>query len=88
VGVLYRSASERFALAANYRLARDAVDSVAGTVVALEDYDVLDVSLTYDLSNTLELYGRVQNATDESYQEISGFNAAERSTYGGVRLRF
>ena len=88
VGVLYQSASERFAFVANYRLARDAIDSVSGTIVSLEDHDVLDVSLSYDVSDALELYGRVQNAADERYQEVRGFNAAERSIYGGARLRF
>ena len=57
-------------------------------IVSLEDYDVLDVSLSYDVSDALELYGRVQNAADERYQEVRGFNAAERSIYGGARLRF
>jgi outer membrane cobalamin receptor len=30
----------------------------------------------------------VQNATDEEYTEVVGYNTAERSLYGGVRLRF
>jgi vitamin B12 transporter len=49
---------------------------------------VLDLSVSYDASDTFELYGRVQNATDELYQEVIGYNTAERSIYGGVRLRF
>jgi vitamin B12 transporter len=56
--------------------------------VALPDYEVLDLSVSYDASDTLEFYGRVQNATDELYQEVIGYNTAERSIYGGVRLRF
>jgi outer membrane cobalamin receptor len=42
----------------------------------------------YDASETLRLFGRVQNAADETYQEVVGFNSAGRSIYGGVRLRF
>jgi hypothetical protein len=30
----------------------------------------------------------VQNATDETYFEASGYNSAERAVYGGVRLSF
>jgi vitamin B12 transporter len=84
-GVLYRNASNRFNFIANYRLARDAQD-VGG--VALDDYDVLDLSANYDLTDKLELFGRLQNATDESYQEVVGYNTAGRSAYAGVRLRF
>ncbi len=85
LGLRYRAANERLSLIANLRLARDSVDI---GFVALEDYEVLDLSVSYDASQKLQLYGRVQNATDENYQEAVGFNAAERSMYGGVRLRF
>jgi vitamin B12 transporter len=85
VGLLYRAAGERLDFIANWRLVRDSSD-IGG--VALPDYEVLDLSVSYDASETLELYGRVQNATDEVYQEVIGYNTAERSIYGGVRLRF
>jgi vitamin B12 transporter len=85
LGLRYRAANERLSLIANFRMARDSVDI---GFVALEDYEVLDLSVSYDASTKLQLYGRVQNATDESYQEAFGFNAAQRSMYGGVRLRF
>ena len=85
VGLLYRAASERLDFIANWRLVRDSSD-IGGA--ALPDYEVLDISVSYDASETLEVYGRVQNATDETYQEVIGYNTAERSIYGGVRLRF
>lgn len=84
-GVRYRSENDRFGLIANYRVAKDSID-LGG--VALDDYEVLDLSATYDISDTLEVHGRVQNATNEAYQELVGYNTAERSFYGGVRLRF
>ena len=56
--------------------------------VALDDYGVLDLSFSYDASDLLQIYGRVQNATDETYEEVRGYFAAERSIYAGVRLRF
>ena len=85
VGLLYRSAGERLDFIANWRLVRDSSD-IGGA--PLPDYELLDISVSYDASDTLELYGRVQNATDEVYQEVIGYNTAERSIYGGVRLRF
>ena len=59
-----------------------------GGRTALPDYEVLDLSVSYDATDKLQLYGRVQNATGEIYEEVRGFFAAERSVYGGVRLRF
>jgi vitamin B12 transporter len=85
LGLRYRAANERLSLIANFRMARDSVDI---GFVALEDYEVLDLSVSYDASEKLQIYGRVQNATDETYEEAVGFNAAQRSMYGGVRLRF
>jgi vitamin B12 transporter len=70
---------------ANYRLSKDSID-VGG--VALEDYEVLDLSATFDLGDRVELHARVQNATDERYQEVSGYNTAGRSAYAGVRVVF
>jgi vitamin B12 transporter len=55
--------------------------------MALDDYEVLDVSARFALNDTVELFGRVQNAADETYQELRGYNTAERSAYAGIRLR-
>jgi vitamin B12 transporter len=85
IGLKYQARSQRLELMANYRLARDAVD-VGGA--RLEDYDVVDVSASYSLSDRFEIYGRIENATGESYQEVAGYNTAGRSIYGGVRVHF
>ena len=86
VGLLYRAADERLSFIANCRLSRDCDRRSSGA--PLDDYEVLDLSVSYDASETFEIFGRVQNATDETYQEVVGYNTAERSIYGGVRLRF
>jgi vitamin B12 transporter len=44
--------------------------------------------VSYDVSAAVDIFGRVQNATDETYEEIAGYYAAGRSIYGGVRVRF
>jgi vitamin B12 transporter len=85
LGLLYRAANERLGFIANWRLARDSVDS---TGAALDDYAVLDLSANYEVSAAIDVFGRVQNATDESYEEVAGYYAASRSIYGGVRVRF
>lgn len=85
-GVAYRPWDEpRLNFIVNYRLSRDSID-VGG--VALEDYEVLDLAATFDLGDHYELHARIENATDESYQEVSGYNTAGRSAYFGVRVAF
>jgi vitamin B12 transporter len=85
IGLKYQARSEKLELIASYRLARDAVD-VGGA--RLDDYDVVDLSASYALSKRFALYGRIENATNEDYQEVAGYNTAGRSIYGGVRMRF
>jgi vitamin B12 transporter len=84
-GLAYRPDHGRLDFIANYRLSSDAL-GVGG--VALDDYEVLDLGATFDLADRIELHARVENATDESYQEVSGYNTAGRSAYAGIRVRF
>ena len=85
IGLMYRARSQKLELIASYRLARDAVD-VGGT--RLDDYDVVDLSASYAINDRFEVYGRIENATNQDYQEVAGYNTAGRSVYGGVRAHF
>jgi vitamin B12 transporter len=40
------------------------------------------------MTDTVELYGRVENLANDRYQEVYGFQTPGRAAYGGVRLRF
>jgi vitamin B12 transporter len=84
VGVQYE-AGEKLRFLVNARFARDAID-VGG--IALPNYNVLDASLAYTVSKTLEIFGRIENAADATYVEAIGFNTAGRTGYAGVRVRF
>jgi vitamin B12 transporter len=84
-GVLYNAPSNALKVSASYRLARDAVD--VGNV-ALDDYEVLDASVSYAVNASFEVFARLQNVTDESYREAIGFNTAGREAYAGARFRF
>jgi vitamin B12 transporter len=74
----------------NYRISRDAVDRdfSAGGTVNLDDYAVFDISANYTINEMITVFGRVENALDEDYQEVTGFNAAGSATYAGVRFNF
>lgn len=42
----------------------------------------------YQLTDTVELTLRVENLTDERYQEVLGYGETGRAAYAGVRLRY
>jgi vitamin B12 transporter len=89
LGFRFLPEAGKLKLMANYRFSRDAVDEVFGVGrVPLDDYAVLDVSGAYALSPLLEIYGRIENLTDQDYEEVIGFNTPGRSAWAGVRLRF
>ena len=50
----------------------------------LDEYIVVDAAFWYQLSDRVRLFGRVDNVTDEAYQESFGFASAPLSAYGGV----
>jgi|CXWL01.1.fsa_nt_gi vitamin B12 transporter len=54
----------------------------------VESYNVGALAATYDLDDHAELFARVDNLTDESYEQPSAFAAAGRGARLGVRARF
>ena len=50
----------------------------------LAAYSVLDLSLSYKVSPTVMLKARLDNATNEAYQTVYGYNQQPRSLYMGV----
>ena len=75
-------------LNAYYRVSRDAIDAAGTGVIALDDFEVLDLSANYRITDNMQIYARVENALDENYQEIVGYFTAERSAYLGFRLSY
>nr|WP_010130401.1 TonB-dependent receptor [Microbulbifer agarilyticus] len=84
LGVTYKP-TELLSLAMHTRTSNDAID-IDGS--ALDDYQVVDASLRYQLNNTITLYARAENLLDEDYAEAAGFNTADRATYAGFELRY
>lgn len=58
------------------------------TTVALEGYVLGTVAASYNLTEAIQLYGRVENALGEDYQDVFGFNAPGFGAYAGVRIKF
>jgi vitamin B12 transporter len=88
IGVSYRSTDERLSVNAFYRTSEDSIDEIGGGVVSLENFGVMDINANFKISETVEVYARIENFLDEEYQEIFDFNSADRGSYVGLRLNF
>lgn len=62
-------------------------DNAANTV-RLGDYVLVDLRAAFPVTDTIELYGRVENLFDERYQTAAGFGQLGRAATAGVRLRY
>ena len=54
----------------------------------LDDYIRVDLTGSYALLDNADAFIRVENLTDEHYEEIKDFGVAGRSAYAGLRARF
>jgi vitamin B12 transporter len=89
LGLKFSSLSEKASLFFNYRSSAHAIDELYGIGrVTLDDYWILDVSTTIRLNQKLEVYGRLENITDEDYEEVTGFRIPGLTVNGGIRLQF
>ncbi len=85
LGISYRALNDRLALNLFVRASRDAVD---GFGVKIDDYEVVNLSASFQLIDSLELYGRIENLLDEDYEEIPTYNTSGAAGYAGVRYSF
>ena len=73
------------AVAVHYAGAR--YDDIAN-LNPLKGYVLWDLRASYPLSETIEVYARVENLFDESYETIRDYGELGRAAYGGVKARF
>jgi vitamin B12 transporter len=85
LGLTWRTLADKLVLGAAWRLSEDAQD-IDGA--QLDDYQVLELTASYRLFPSLQVYGRVENALDEDYQEVPTYNASGAAGYAGVRYAF
>ena len=74
-------------LGADLRLASDSLDGFGGSV-RMDGYALAGIRVAYDISDALELYGRVENAGDTDYQTVAGYKAYGRNAHVGLRTKF
>ncbi len=89
LGGEFSSLDQRFTLLANLRYSAASEDELFGIGrLELDDYVVLDISANYQLTERAEIYGRVENAGNVDYEEVTGYNTSGSAAYAGLRYSF
>ncbi|MCD6093312.1 MAG: TonB-dependent receptor [Candidatus Omnitrophica bacterium] len=56
--------------------------------ITKKDYTDVDLSCLYNLTENLQIFGRIENLFDKKYQEVHGYATPGRSFYGGAKATF
>jgi vitamin B12 transporter len=54
----------------------------------LDEYTLVRLAGTYKLTDWLQLFGRIENALNEQYEEVFSFATPGRAGYAGMRAAF
>jgi len=95
---LARRAEETASLVADYHtnsgfsvgttvlIVGDSFDNVTNTIEN-DGYVVADLRASFSITENLEVFGRIENVTNEDYETIFQFGQPGRAVFGGVRYR-
>lgn len=56
--------------------------------VSLGSYTLVNLAGSYRVTDNFEVFGRVENALSENYEEIHNYNTPGRAAYAGLRIKF
>lgn len=56
--------------------------------VTVDSYTLLDLRGSWQVTDVFEIYGRIENVTDEDYQTVLDYGTAGRGAFIGLRARF
>ena len=62
-------------------------DLFPAPTVTLDDYLLASLRVGYRVSESVELFGRIEYAGDAEYQDVVGYDTPGRAVYAGLRLR-
>lgn len=62
-------------------------DSISNTYV-LDGYTLVDLRAAFEVTDSLEVYGRIENAFDEKYETVRRYGTLGRAFYAGLRQSF
>ena len=66
----------------------DYKDTVSGSLVDMPDYTVTNLAVSYDMTNNLLGYVRIQDLMDTDYETVKDFNTGGRQIFAGIRATF
>ncbi len=61
---------------------------VTPPIVTLGAFTLVNVNVRYDLTENVQLFGRVENLTDERYEEVFSYRSPGIGAYAGIRTNF
>jgi vitamin B12 transporter len=57
-------------------------------IVTLENYWLLDLTASYDITQNTIVFARANNLLDEDYEQVFGYRTPGRTAYAGIRVSF
>lgn len=60
----------------------------AANTIQLERYTLVNLAGSYDLNEKTQLFARVENLFNREYEEVAGYETADFSAFGGVKVTF
>ena len=91
---VFMDVSDRFHISTSLNYTAKAVDlffppwPAASERVTLKAYTLMRVAADYKVTDDITLYGRVENAFNETYENVYGFATPQRTAYAGLRANF
>lgn len=58
------------------------------TTTTLNGYTLVGANANYSITESVELFARIENAFDDEYQEVLGYGTLGAAAYGGVKVSF
>lgn len=83
----WRTPLHDLTLGGDIRMVGDSYND-AGNFTRLDGYALVTLRARLPVNDTIELFGRVENLTDQTYQTVAGYGTMGRSAYVGARARF
>lgn len=59
-----------------------------GVPAHIPDYFIARAAATWQVQEHVQLFGRIENAFNEKYQQVSGYPSPDQAFYGGVKLTY
>lgn len=82
IGMYYQL--DKLRLAANARLVNHFVDGAT----PMKGYEVIDLSARYNFNENLTVFGRIENAFDTQYQDLTTYYTSGAAMHVGVKYQF